>query len=207
MVYGEPKPRLAALLNGGPRWQSNSPKRQLRSRQNRHLRRQRPIRLLQRTSPRKHLKSQSERPLERRRSQRRRNHRSCRSTPARQARCQKVRTRRKATFVSKRWSGLAISPGCVTSSAQADVAKLVDARDLKSLSLGYAGSIPAVRTRLKSFPCKSCRRHASGRFHGCRQAQGNQQKCPGAASRATLTIGEYPALPFASAGRIWRVTK
>ncbi len=28
----------------------------------------------------------------------------------------------------------------------ADVAKLVDARDLKSLGLGHAGSIPAVRT-------------------------------------------------------------
>ena len=29
---------------------------------------------------------------------------------------------------------------------QADVAKLVDARDLKSLGLAHAGSIPAVRT-------------------------------------------------------------
>lgn len=29
----------------------------------------------------------------------------------------------------------------------ADVAKLVDARDLKSLDFGLAGSIPAVRTR------------------------------------------------------------
>ncbi len=28
----------------------------------------------------------------------------------------------------------------------ADVAKLVDARDLKSLDLGHAGSTPAVRT-------------------------------------------------------------
>lgn len=33
------------------------------------------------------------------------------------------------------------------SKIQADVAKLVDARDLKSLGLGHAGSIPAVRTR------------------------------------------------------------
>lgn len=30
----------------------------------------------------------------------------------------------------------------------ADVAELVDARDLKSLSYGYPGSIPGVRTRL-----------------------------------------------------------
>jgi hypothetical protein len=30
------------------------------------------------------------------------------------------------------------------------VVELVDTRDLKSLSLGYAGSIPAVRTMLKS---------------------------------------------------------
>ena len=35
------------------------------------------------------------------------------------------------------------------SKTHADVAKLVDARDLKSLGLGHAGSIPAVRTNNK----------------------------------------------------------
>jgi hypothetical protein len=37
------------------------------------------------------------------------------------------------------------------SKTQADVAKLVDARDLKSLGLGHAGSIPAVRTKRSKY--------------------------------------------------------
>jgi hypothetical protein len=38
-----------------------------------------------------------------------------------------------------------------TDCCHAGVAKLVDARDLKSLGLGCAGSIPAARTSLPQF--------------------------------------------------------
>ncbi|CAI2935099.1 protein of unknown function [Aminobacter niigataensis] len=49
------------------------------------------------------------------------------------------------------------------------MAELVDARDLKSLSLGYAGSIPAVRTRQES-PDPDARTVATVRSRHQRQA-------------------------------------
>lgn len=49
--------------------------------------------------------------------------------------------------VPREKSRLAIRAGSITSDSRADVVELVDTRDLKSLSFGYPGSIPGVRTR------------------------------------------------------------